>query len=89
MQRKILSFAVLMALSFGVANFSQDSALKKEKIGKIYAGLSYVQAKSGGSAEEGLVLGVWGVAHSAISGAAYGAVFGGPAGAAVGIGIGL
>jgi hypothetical protein len=77
---------VLTALCASAA-FAANQSLESQPTGRMYAGLGYYQSTQGRPAGEGLVLSVWGVFHSAISGAAYGAVFGGPVGAAVGIGL--
>ncbi len=88
MKKRLTSFICLAVACTAMAVFS-NQPVKKISSGKLYAGLGYVVSKRGATAEQGLILSVWSVAHSAISGAAYGAVFGGPAGAAVGVGIGL
>ncbi|MCE2974235.1 MAG: hypothetical protein ACK5TU_03645 [Cyclobacteriaceae bacterium] len=79
---------VLTALCASAA-FAANQAIEPQPTGKMYAGLSYAQSRSGQSASSGLILGVWGAVHSSVSGAVYGAVFGGPVGFAVGLGIGL
>lgn len=55
------------------------------KSGDFWVGTSYLAAKNGASAEAGLAIGLTGLFHSAL----WGAALGGPAGAAAGIGYGL
>ncbi len=83
----------LAAINPQQTTFQKKSGEDGEKISintsELYAGLSYVYAKKGGSAEGGLAISIVGVYHSAVQGALWGAACGGPAGVAVGVGLGL
>ena len=87
--KKQFKSAILLVATCGIMALASNKPLSQPATGKLYAGLGYAASATEQSAGAGLTLSIWGVAHSAISGAAYGAVFGGPAGIAVGIGIGL
>lgn len=84
--KKIMACYVITAMSLGVAFVVNE---KKIKSTEAWAGIAYVAAKKGASAEVGLALGVIGVWESTLQGAVWGAAFGNAAGAVVGAGVGL
>jgi hypothetical protein len=62
---------------------------KTNKVSELYAGIGYLAAKNGASAEAGLAISVIGVADATLQGAAWGMAFGNVAGAVAGATVGL
>jgi len=72
------------------AIFAIASSFKLERRnGKLWVGVGYIAAKNNVSAAGGVVIGVAGVADSALQGFAWGLAFGGVAGAIAGAAVGL
>ena len=61
---------------------------KTNKVSELYAGIGYLAAKNGASAEAGLAISVIGVADATLQGAAWGMAFGNVAGAVAGATVG-
>ena len=84
--KKVVALAVVCAMSFGTAFVLNE---KQANDAQAWAGLGYLAAKNGVSAEAGLVIGVMGAWESTLQGAVWGAAFGGAVGAGVGLAVGL
>ena len=89
MKKQIKKVTALSMVICICASLSFVVKEKKHYAGEVYAGIGYVAAKKGASAEAGLAISIIGVADSALQGFAWGAAFGGPAGAVAGITVGL
>ena len=85
-KKKAMALALVCAMSCGTASLVKE---KQANDAQAWAGLSYLVAKRGGSAEASLFVGAAGAVDATIQGAAWGAAFGFGVGAAVGIGVGL
>lgn len=73
-------------MSFGTAIVARE---KQANEAKLWAGIGYLAAKNGASAETGLVISVVGVYQSGLHGFVWGAAFGGVVGAGAGMAVGL
>ena len=82
----ISAMVVVFVMSFGTACIVNEKEVKETQA---WAGIGYIAAKKGVSAEAGLAIGVIGAWEGALQGAAWGAAFGGPAGVGVGLAVGL
>lgn len=80
MKRKMKSLVVLVAICGSFAMASQNEVPVKD--GEVWAGISYLAAKRGASAEAGLAIGAIGIIDAAAWGFGVGMVAG-PAGGMV------
>ena len=81
-----MAMVVVFLMSFGTACIVNE---KEAKETQAWAGIGYIAAKKGVSAEAGLAIGVIGAWEGTLQGAAWGAAFGGPVGVGVGLAVGL
>ena len=74
-----------------IMSFGTDKKKKKKEVKETqaWAGIGYIAAKKGVSAEAGLAIGVIGAWEGTLQGAAWGAAFGGPVGVGVSLAVGL
>lgn len=84
--KKVMVLVAICAMSFGTAFVINE---KQTKEAQAWAGIGYLAAKKGASAEAGLAIGAIGAVQGSIHGAAWGAAFGGPVGFGVGLAVGL
>lgn len=81
-----MALVAVCAMSFGTAFVVGE---KQANEAQAWAGIGYLAAKNGDSAEAGLTIGVVGAWEGTLQGAVWGAAFGGAVGAGVGLAVGL
>lgn len=84
--KRVLSLILICTMAFGFAFVAKE---KQSNNAKAWAGIGYMAAKKGASAEAGLAIGIIGVWESTLQGAVWGAAFGSAAGACAGAIVGL
>lgn len=84
--KKLTALALVAMLSVSTAFLAKE---KKCVDSQAIAGIGYLVAYKGGSANAGLAISLAGVYEGAVQSACWGAAFGGAAGAVAGITVGL
>lgn len=84
--KKVMALAAICAMSFGTALVVKEKQVNEAQA---WAGIGYLAARNGASAEAGLAIGIVGAWEGTLQGAVWGAAFGGAVGAGVGLAVGL
>lgn len=84
--KRVMALALVAMLSTSTAFIAKE---KKCFESKAIAGVGYLAAKKGASAEAGLAISLAGVYEGAVQGACWGAAFGGVVGTVAGVTVGL
>lgn len=84
--KKVMALALVSMLSFSAAFLSKE---KHDFESKAIAGIGYIAAKNGASAEAGLGISLIGIYEGTVQGLCWGAAFGNIAGAVAGATVGL